>query len=181
MTMPVGEVTDATAVLRGASVSVDVRKVGRAIAAACLASSVVLSAALFLAGVRKNDRIDRLRREGVSVTVTVSGCRGLMGGSGSNLVGYECRGSFSLAGHRYDVTVPGGDAHATGSRVQAVALPDDPTVLSTPDAVAVQRPSAGVFIAPAALLFALLVAAFARAASAPARRRRRVALVRATS
>ncbi|HET6793277.1 MAG TPA: hypothetical protein VFH45_02470 [Acidimicrobiales bacterium] len=173
------EPADAAAVLRGATVSVDIRRVGRVIAAVGVGSAVAVSAALFYAGARKNDRVTRLHHYGVPVAITVSGCRGLMGGSGSNLAGYECSGSFVLDGHRYDATVPDGNVHATGSQVRAVSLPDDPTVLSTPWAAARRHPSATVYLAPAGLMLVSTAGVAALAASAPARRRRRVALVRA--
>src|SRR5208282_6851990 len=101
--------------LRGANVEVDVRRVGRALLGACLLTLAAVTVVLFVAGARKNAQITRLRQQGVSVEVSVSGCRGLMGGSGSNLVGYDCRGSFTIDGHRYSETVPGNSFHRPGA------------------------------------------------------------------
>ena len=142
--------------LRGASVAVDVRRVGRALAGTGLVALAVLVAALFWAGVRHNSRMNSLRKDGVAVTATVSQCRGLMGGSGSNAAGYECTGTFSLGGRRYQATLPDGLLHAAGSRVAVVTVPGNPTLLATPDAVASERPSAAVCVAPAVLLAVLL-------------------------
>ena len=147
-------VGDAT-VLRGASAAVDVRRLGRVLAGVGLAALAVLVATLFWAGARHNSRIDRLRDDGVPVTATVAQCRGLMGGSGSNLAGYECTGSFVLDGHRSEITLPDGALHARGSVVQLVTVPGDPTLLATPATVRAMRTSSGVYVLPAVVLVAL--------------------------
>lgn len=144
-------------VLRGASVSADARKVARVAALVGLGGLAVLVAALFWAGIRHNSQITRLRDEGRPVTATVSQCRGLMGGSGSNLVGYECTGTFTMNGHRHDGILPGSSLRAAGSTVRLVSVLGDPSLLATPAAVATEHPSGTVFLLPAALL-AILVA-----------------------
>ncbi|MGA2035977.1 MAG: hypothetical protein ABSH04_00090, partial [Acidimicrobiales bacterium] len=68
--------------LRGASVAVDARRVGRVVVGVCLVALAALVLVLFLAGIQKNAQINRLRKHGVAIDVTVSGCLGLMGGSG---------------------------------------------------------------------------------------------------
>ena len=155
---------DAT-VLRGASAAVDVRRAARVLAGAGLAALAVLVAVLFWAGARHNSRIDRLREDGVPVTATVAQCRGLMGGSGSNLAGYECTGSLTLDGRRFEVTLPDGALHARGSAVRLITVPGDPTLLATPAAVRSERTSSGVYVLPAVLL-AVLVALSAGAGAA---------------
>jgi hypothetical protein len=146
---------DAT-VLRGASVAVDVPRVGRVLAAAALAALAAVVAILFWAGARHNSRITALREEGVAVTATVSQCRGLMGGSGSNAAGYNCTGTFSLGGHRFDATLPDGALHARGSTVQLVTVPGDPTLVATSAAVRSERASDRVYVVPAVLLVLLV-------------------------
>ena len=153
--------------LRGASVAVDVRRAGRALALAGLAALAVLVAALFWAGARHNSRIERLRADGVPVTATVAQCRGLMGGSGSNAAGYECAGTFSLGGRRFDATLPDGALHARGSRVGLIAVPGDPTLLATPAAVRSERASGRVYVLPVVLL--VVLAALSAACVAAAR------------
>lgn len=155
---------DAT-VLRGASVAVDVRRVGRVLAAAALAALAVVVATLFWAGARHNSRITALREDGVAVTATVSQCRGLMGGSGSNAAGYECTGTFSLGGHRFDATLPDGALHARGSTVHLVTVPGDPTLVATPAGVRSERASDRVYVVPAVLLVVLVALSATRAAS----------------
>ena len=110
---------------------------------------------LFVAGLQKNAQITLLRDQGVAVEVTVSDCFGLMGGSGSNLTGYECRGTFTLDGHRYDDPIPGGAPYSPGTTLQAVSVPEDPALLSTPRAMAAQQASWRVFVLPVLLLTTL--------------------------
>lgn len=150
-------------ILRGAGVEVDGRRVGRVVVAVCLVTLAVLVVVLFLAGVQRNAQITRLRQSGVAVKVTVSGCLGLMGGSGSNLVGYQCRGTFTSDGHRYSESIPGDTFHAPGATLRAVTVPGDPALLSTVRSLATERPSWRVFILPTSLLIvlALLVGALA--------------------
>jgi len=143
--------------LRGASVSVDVRWVKRSLACVVLAGLAATSALLFWAGASRNARIQRLRSEGVEVPVTVSGCLGLLGGSGSNAAGYECRGTFRLAGHEYRTILPGDGLLAAGSVVEGVAVPGHPPLFSTAKVLAGERPSAGVYLVPA-LMAGLLLA-----------------------
>jgi len=146
--------------LRGAGVDVDIGRVGRVAVIVCLMALAVSVVVLFTAGVQKNAQINRLRQHGVPVEVTVSGCLGLLGGSGSNAAGYACRGSFTLHGHRYSDAIPGDTHYRPGQRVRAVTDPDDPGLLSTAAIVAGERASASVFALPGSLLavLALLVA-----------------------
>jgi hypothetical protein len=115
----------------------------------------VLVVVLYVAGFQKNAQITRLRRHGVPVEVTVSGCLGLMGGSGSNLAGYDCRGTFTIDGHRYNEAIPGNTFHRPGATLRAVTVPDDPALLSTVRALATEHPSQSVFILPTILLVVL--------------------------
>ncbi len=117
--------------LRGAGVDVDVRRVGRVAVGLCLVALAVVAAILFVVGAHKNAQITRLRQHGVPVTVTVTGCLGLLGGSGSNAAGYACKGRFVLDGHRYLESVPGNVLRPVGTKVRAVAAAGDPPLLST--------------------------------------------------
>ena len=73
-----------------------------------MAALAVLAVAFTVAGVHHNSQIDRLRTQGVVVSVTVTGCQGQLGGSGSNVAGYSCRGTFTLDGRSHTVTVDAG-------------------------------------------------------------------------
>jgi MFS superfamily sulfate permease-like transporter len=143
--------------LRGAGVDVDSRRAGRGVAAALLFATAVAVAVLFVAGVQKNAQITRLHDHGVGVVVTVTRCIGLMGGSGSNLAGYQCRGAFTINGHRYDENLPGGTPTLSGATFRAVADPSDPALLSTRSAVAAEHASWRVFALPLAVLAVMVL------------------------
>jgi hypothetical protein len=145
--------------LRGAAVDVDRRRLGLAVGGICVAGLVVAVVVLFVAGLQKNAQITRLRQHGIPVEITVTGCLGLMGGSGSNLVGYQCSGTLTVAGHHYDEVIPGSTLRSPGSRLQVVAVPGDPALLATTGALAAEHASWRVFILPATLLLILVLLA----------------------
>jgi hypothetical protein len=143
--------------LRGAGVQIDGRRVARALLGLALVTLAVLVIAFTIVGVHKNQQDDRLHDDGVPVTFTVSGCLGLLGGSGSNAAGYSCQGSYTLDGRRYSERLPGNDFHRPGSAVAAIAVPGDPALVSPAAMVRTEHSSAGVFVVPAILLVILLV------------------------
>ena len=138
--------------LRGARVEVDARRAGRVLVALGLAAVVVTAVALLYSGARKNSQIQALRTHGVPVTMTVDGCRGLLGGSGSNAAGYSCWGSFREAGRRFAGYIPGDALRAPGSTVRVVTVAGDPALLTTPAELSAEAPSSRVFLLPAGLL-----------------------------
>jgi hypothetical protein len=142
--------------LRGAGVDVDARRVGRAVVVLCLVGLGVLTVILFIAGVNRNDQVTELRDRGVPVVITVSGCQGLIGGTGGNAAGYQCRGSLTLRGHRYNEAIPGDTFHRPGTTIQALAVPGDAALLAPTSAVAAEHPSWRVFILPTVLLIVLI-------------------------
>jgi len=93
-----------------------------------------------------------LRQHGIPVTVTVTGCLGLLGGSGSNPVGYACRGSYVVDGHRYNEPIPGTALHDPGTRLDGVVAAGDPGLVSTVGLVAAEHPSGRVFVLPGVLV-----------------------------
>ncbi len=146
------------AALRGASVGgVDTRRLGRIVVALVLVTLAVLVVVFSLVGVHKNQQADRLRNDGVPVAFTVSSCTGLVGGTGSNPVGYVCHGSYTLNGHTYDEQLPGNDFHRPGSTVASVAVPGDPSLVSPAAMVATEHSSTGVFAVPVILLAILAI------------------------
>jgi len=143
--------------LRGAGVQVDVRRAGRVVVAVCLVALAMVAVVLLVAGIHKNAQINDLRQHGVDVNVTVTGCLGLLGGSGSNPAGYACTGTFTLGGHRYSEDIPGNALRTPGTKVSAVAVAGDPPLLDTPHTVATEHASASVFIVPVILLVVLVL------------------------
>lgn len=144
--------------LRGASVTTDARRVGRVILGLVLLAAVVTGVALTVAGVRKNEQVTALREHGVPVEVRVSGCIGLMGGSGSNLAGYQCRGWYRFDGRRHVGNLPGDALHPPGSQVRAVVDAADPSLFSTPAVLATEHASDGVLVVPGVLLAGVVTA-----------------------
>lgn len=144
--------------LRGATVAVDARRTGRIAVVLSLSVLAALAIILTIAGVDKNDQITELRTNGVPVTVSVSRCVSLLGGSGSNPAGYACRGSYRFRGQRYEEAIPGTANHAPGSMIQGVIAPGNPALLSTPNQLQGERASSRVFIAPIVLGFLVVVA-----------------------
>jgi hypothetical protein len=143
--------------LRGAGVDVDSRRVAQAAVVLCLGVLAMVSAVLFVAGASKNAQISELREHGAWVGVTVSSCRGLLGGSGSNAAGYACQGTYTFDGKRYQEAIPGNVRRTPGTSVAGIVAPDDPQLLSTPSQVRIEHASWRVFIAPGALTLAFLV------------------------
>lgn len=137
--------------------------------AACLVALAVTAVILLVAGLQKNAQANRLQQHGVPVTVAVTGCSGLLGGSGSNGAGYACKGTYSFDGRRYERSIPGDGLHQAGSVVRGVIVADDPGLLSTPAMIARQPASWSVFVVPA-VLFGVLAVALVTVA---VRRRRR--------
>ncbi len=153
--------------LRGARVDVDPRRAGGVVIVLALVSAVVAALFLLVAAVQKNDRITAFQHDGVPVQVTVAGCRGLLGGSGSNPVGYSCWGSFTLSGRHFREGIPGDALLAPGSQLSMLTIAGDSGPLAAPGVVAREQPSAGAYVLPA-----VLFAAVASTATALALRRR---------
>jgi hypothetical protein len=142
--------------LRGATVDVDTRRLGRVVVGMVLVTLATIAGILFAAGAQKNSQIDELHQHGVPVGVTVTGCTGQLGGSGSNAAGYACRGTYTYAGRHYEQAIPGYALRAPGTVVHAVIVPSDPALLSTSKALSDQQASWRVFVVPSVLVLALL-------------------------
>jgi hypothetical protein len=142
--------------LRGATVQIEPRRLVHVFLGIVLATLAVLVVVFAIAGVHSNDQIDRLHSQGQRVTVTVKGCLGLLGGSGSNAAGYSCRGTYTLDGHSHVEPLPGSTFYRPGTRISALAVPGDPALVSPLAVVNTQQSSASVFILPAVLAVVLL-------------------------
>ena len=150
------EPVDRVGTLRGAGVGgVDTHRLGRILIGATVATLALLVVVFTVVGVHQNQQDDRLHNQGVPVTFTVSGCLGLLGGSGSNAAGYSCRGSYTLDGHRYSERLPGNDLHPPGTSVAAIAVPGDPALVAPEAMVRTEHSSNGVFLVPL-ILFVIL-------------------------
>jgi len=142
--------------LRGASVSFNPRRLVQGVLGLIMATLAITAVVLTVAGIHSNDQINRLHTQGQPVTVTVTGCLGLLGGSGSNAAGYSCRGAYQLAGHVYREPLPGSTFYRPGTKVSSIAVPGDPALVSPAGIVNSQQVSNGVFVVPIVLAVVLL-------------------------
>jgi hypothetical protein len=158
MTGQEGIVPEALSTLRGASVPGNARLIGRIAEIVGLVGLAALVVVFFLGGLHRNDQVDRLQHQGVPVTVTVTSCIGVAGGSGSTPATFTCQGSFTLDGQRH-VEVIGGITTFlhTGTKVAAVTASGDPALLSAARSVATEHSSSSVYIVPAILLVLLAI------------------------
>jgi hypothetical protein len=152
-----GEPTARVGQLRGAGVQVDGKRVGQVAIGIVLATLAILAVVFTVVGLHTNQQDDRLHNDGVPVTFTVTGCMGLLGGSGSNAAGYSCRGTYTLDSHTYSEPLPGFTFHQPGSTVAAVAVPGDPALVSPASIVATEHSSAAAYVLPVILWFLLLL------------------------
>lgn len=143
--------------LRGASAAVDPRRAAQVVVGLVLGALAIVGIVFIVVGINKNDQINELKGQGVHVTYVVSKCLGQLGGSGSNAAGYSCQGSYVIGGHRYVETLPGSTNYGPGTRVSAISVPSDPTLLSIPAIVASEQSTWTVFILPIVLLGAFVV------------------------
>jgi hypothetical protein len=145
---------DGTDYIRGAGgVTLDSRRVLVVVVGSCLVILAAVAVALGIAAIDQNARNTRLQQHGVAVDVSVTGCIGVLSGTGVTVASFNCRGSFTLGGHTYTDTIRGSSARlATGSIVKAVTDPGNPSVLSTTRSVATAHPSWRALILPAVLL-----------------------------
>ena len=111
------------------------------------ATLAVLAIIFTVVGVHPNQQDDRLHNEGVPVAFTVSGCLGLLGGSGSDAGRLLGRGTYTLDGHRYS-DAPGQRLPPAGLNRPAIAVPGDPALVAPASIVTTEHSSAGVLRAP---------------------------------
>ena len=161
--------TGATGTLRGAAVDVDARRAGRIVAALAVAALAVTGVCMAVAAHQANAQTTNLRQNGVPIEATVTGCISLVGGSGSNVAGFQCTAAYTVAGATYSATVPGIAPHQVGDRVRGIVASGDPALFTTPAALASSRASSRAYLVPAGLV---LVAGVAGALMVSRRRRR---------
>lgn len=153
--------SERVAPLRGAAPAGVARRNWLFAAAVLLLLGAVAVAASTISASRDNARIDRLKTHGIAVTVTVSDCRGNLGGSGSNAVDYTCHGTYRVAGATYhEVIASMSRSRPSGTTVRGVVDPSQHSYVVLASALAGTSSSSTVFVVPALLASGLLVAAF---------------------
>jgi hypothetical protein len=150
--------------IRGGGGIVDTRRLFRISVGSAIVALAVLVIVLTIQAVHKNSRIDGLQHRGVPVDVTVTGCLGVLSGTGVTVAYFQCSGSFDLAGRSYHAVIGGSNVnHAAGDVVKAVADPKHPTSISTASSLVNAHSSWRAFVGPA-VFFLLLVLLIAGAA-----------------
>jgi len=93
--------SDEVPVLRGAAPAAVRRGLWIYAGALCLAVFAAILVVSFLSISNDNARVSRMKAHGIPVSVTVTGCLGNIGGSGSTSAGYTCRGDYTIHGATY--------------------------------------------------------------------------------
>jgi hypothetical protein len=145
------------AALRPGFKAINSKRVVQVIVAVAMLTLAILSIAFYVAGAHKNSQIQTLQQHGQTISAKVTGCEGLLGGSGSNEAGFACSVGFTLSGHHYVDSYPGNAFERPGTVVQAVVAPSDPGLIDTPAHVRAEHTSGRVFILPTVLLAVLLL------------------------
>jgi TRAP-type C4-dicarboxylate transport system permease small subunit len=133
----------------GGGVDIEPRRVLRFLIAACMLALLAITIVLTVSAATHNSRQTELQQHGVPVEVTVTQCVAFGSGIGQTVVGYSCRGAYALGGHPYNDVIAGiRGFHPVGQKLQAVAVPSDPGLLSLADAVAKKHSSWTSYIPP---------------------------------
>lgn len=112
------------AALRGARVSHARRRYVDVLVAVSMLCAAALIAVGVASALADRARTQRLVEHGIPVAVTVTQCRGVLAGSGSNGASYACFGTYQLGARTYTESIASMTTFAaTGTVVEAVADP----------------------------------------------------------
>jgi hypothetical protein len=143
---------DAPYIRAGGGIEIELSRLVRVAIGLCVLLLVGIVVDLTVSAANQNSRQTKLRQQGVPVELTVTGCLGNGSGSGQTVEGYICRGTYTVGGHRYNEVIGGTTVvHPVGQRLQGVAVPGDPTLVSTANGVASKRSSWTPYITPTIL------------------------------
>jgi hypothetical protein len=143
---------DAPYIRAGGGIEIELSRLVRVAIGLCVLLLVGIVVDLTISAANYNSRQTKLRQQGVPVELTVTGCLGNGSGSGQTVQGYICRGTYTVGGHRYNEVIGGTTVvHPVGQRLQGVAVPSHPSLVSTADGVAAKRSSWTPYITPAIL------------------------------
>ena len=150
MPAPVGTTPDDASYLRGVRVAdVDTGRVVRVLVVVVLIGLIVLAGVLTVSATSQSSRLSKLRDHGVPVALTVTGCLAISSGIGMSVEYWDCRGSYTLGGHRYNELIGGSRAHLDdGQVVEAIAVPGEPALVSLSTSVSQPRSSFTPYVTP---------------------------------
>jgi hypothetical protein len=111
----------------------------------------------FVSVTNANARIDRLKTHGIPVTVTVGRCFGNLAGSGSNVAGYQCRGTYRLGHTTYHEPIGYKTTYSPfGSTLRGLVDPSYHNAVSVASAIERTSASDTRYIAPGVLTIVFL-------------------------
>ena len=150
MPAPAGTTPDDASHLRGVRVAdVDTGRVVRVLVAVVLIGLIVLAGRPDGLGDQPELPPGKLRDQGVPVAMTVTGCLAISSGIGMSVEYWDCRGSYTLGGHRYNEVIGGSRAHLRdGEVVEAIAVPGHPALVSLSTSVSQRRSSFTPYVTP---------------------------------
>lgn len=167
---------DPSFIRAGGGIQVRRRLILQILAALVTASLAVFAAGLAVSAHARNHQRAELTGQGVRVQATVTDCVAISDGVGQAIQGYTCHGRYSLGGETLPAVIHGPDLRRpTGSTVEAVAVPGDPSLLTAVGSVRQPEGWWGAYGATAVLaVLAALVLAAATVLSFRTRRRAEV-------
>jgi hypothetical protein len=147
---PAGAAHNQSTHLRGVRVvEVETRRVVGVVVVIVLLVLAVSAIALTISAASRNSGLSKLHHQGVPVEVTTTGCVGTSSGIGMSIEYWECRGTYTLYGRSYNEVIRGSRALLQkGQKVPAVAVPGEPTLLSTVAAAGARHSTWAPYIAP---------------------------------
>lgn len=141
----------------GGGVQVDGRRVGAWLLASCALLLAALTVVFTIIAAHHNSRATSLKKRGVAVEVTVTGCVALASGTGITQAGFVCTGSYVLDGRHYVERIGGSAVQLLpGQKVAAVAVSNEPTVIYTAVSARTMHSTWTVYLTPAGLLVLLI-------------------------
>ena len=151
----------------GGGVEINTGRLARLLAALSAAVLIALTAGTAVSTAHQNSHAaDKFHARAVPVDVTVSGCSGISSGIAQAVQYYECRGTYTLKGQRYNEVIAGVRSQLPeGQTVHAVAAEGDPALVSTAGATQKGSYTTSIVLGAAAVLLIVASIPLAQAKS----------------
>lgn len=106
----------------------------------CVATLVAVTVLVGVANVNANASTQRLRRHGIPVVMTVTGCLAISSGVGMGIEYWKCRGAYTVGSRTYEETIGGQRSLLeAGQKIDVLADPGQPSLVSVPAALGHQH------------------------------------------
>ena len=139
---------DATYIRGGGGVDMNPRLLAAVLAWVGVAVLAAFAAYYAVSGSQRSSNLSELRAKGVPVEATVKGCVAIGSGVGMGIEYWQCNASYTLAGSAFTERLNGSRAFIeNGQTIAAVAVPGDPSLLSTAASVRGGHSSTGDYVA----------------------------------